>query len=398
MSKTPANASATRSSTSCGERAQLAGHPPRRGLVPLVQLGVRGPVTGPDGSDQLGVGAPARVVERARLRVEQGHAAPFGLREGQHGLSGHRMVSLPSRRRRGTALRSRRSQSTEFGQPALARAEPRLRRLLHRQDGRSTVSVSAPGSAAWPATSIRYGPGGTAQPPPARDGQPPQRHLDRHRHPLPRPPPRPGRSRPGTGRDRPGRAGSRTPGRRDRPAGRRCSPRSARTVSTSPSGRAAETSDERERRVRQPEPERVRRRGAVPVEQPLTVPPVVGHRGGVLVERRQVGLVARDGERQPAAGLAVAEQHVGERRAALHPGVPGQQDRRHVAAARPPSSPPRRPRRPRPCAGSRRRRRGSAASSCGCSRSESRSPPTDCGPASQTRASSASASGSSDGG
>src|SRR5439155_552070 len=51
-----------------------------------------------------------------------------------------------------------------------------------------------------------------------------------------------------------------------------------------------------EGRIREAEAEGVGRRLAVPVQQSLAVPPVVGHRRGVLVEWWEVRLVAGDGE------------------------------------------------------------------------------------------------------
>ena len=86
---------------------------------------------------------------------------------------------------------------------------------------------------------------------------------------------------------------------------------------------------ERQRGVAEPEAERVGRGVAVAGEAPVAVPAVVGDRVGVAVEGRQVRLVGGDGERQAAGGLGPAEEHVGERVAALHAGVPGLHDRGH---------------------------------------------------------------------
>ena len=81
--------------------------------------------------------------------------------------------------------------------------------------------------------------------------------------------------------------------------------------------------------VAQAVPER-EQRGArlVPVPPALVLRLV---RAGVGVDHRHLPDGARPGERQLAAGRDVAEQQIGDRRAALGAGIPDVEDRRHVA-------------------------------------------------------------------
>ena len=67
----------------------------------------------------------------------------------------------------------------------------------------------------------------------------------------------------------------------------------------------------------------------LPGEVPPAVPAVVGERVGVAIERRQVGLVDGDAERQPGRRVDAAEQDVGESGPGLAAAVPGLHDRGH---------------------------------------------------------------------
>ena len=74
---------------------------------------------------------------------------------------------------------------------------------------------------------------------------------------------------------------------------------------------------------------------AVPVEQALPEPLVVGDGRRVAVEERQMVLGRRNREGQPSGRVDVTEQHIGQGVTTLRAGVPTQEDGGHGMRAIP---------------------------------------------------------------
>ena len=122
----------------------------------------------------------------------------------------------------------------------------------------------------------------------------------------------------------------RRPARRRRRRARRCSRTTARTVSDDVVGDHLAVARARTWCTTRPKPNGNARRGAVARQVPPAVPAVVAERGGVAVERREVGLVGRDAERQ--SGRRVRRRRAGRRRDRGRPGS------RRTTTARPPGT------------------------------------------------------------